>query len=416
MRTNLLLILAVTSTCFSVSSPKLIQEKMTINHDNKVVEEIISLLSPDIASVVRSPAISLDEVHKMLQQDGGSALNAAVIDKVLKTLKCANEYKVNHNSILTIIDYSLPSNEKRLWVFDLKEKKLLFNTYVSHGIKSGTLLSKSFSNKFNSKSSSIGVYKTDKTYYGRHGLSLQLDGLESGFNDNASSRSVVMHGGWYVDENFILKYGRAGRSWGCPALPENLSSAIINTIKGDSLFVVYYPSDSWFVKSKFLNCDNLSPNRYSGKHATDLKPAGEEIEKREDVLFAKIHAKHQEEPIVTMPADDYERIFHTKAPLERMLRRQIDNREYIALSNTEFENIAASNNKENLNYIYFVIPVVKMVRGYYATEMHIVDLGKIKDLKMNLANSTAKSYTIDFESKPSVHLRTTNQFIRWLGL
>jgi hypothetical protein len=414
MRTNLLLILAVTSTCFSVPSPQLKHEKVIINNDNKVVEEILSMISPQIASV-RPPAITLAEVQKMLQQDGGSALNAAVIDKVLKTLKCANEYRVAHNDILTIIDYSLPSNEKRLWVFDLQDKKLLFNTYVSHGIKSGTLLSKSFSNKFNSKSSSIGVYKTDKTYYGRHGLSLQLDGLESGFNDNASSRSVVMHGGWYVDENFIQKYGRAGRSWGCPALPENLTSAIINTIKGDSLFVVYYPSDSWFVKSKFLNCDNLTPTRYNSKLATDLKPV-EEIEKREDVLFAKISAKHQEEPIVTMPADDYERIFHTKAPLERMLRRQIDNREYIALSNTEFESIAASNNKEDLNYIYFVIPVVKMVRGYYATEMHIVDLGKIKDLKMNLASSTAKSYTIDFESKPSVQLRTTNQFIRWLGL
>ncbi|MBA3537915.1 MAG: murein L,D-transpeptidase catalytic domain family protein [Tatlockia sp.] len=415
MRSNLLLILAVTSTCFSVPSPQLKHEKIITNNDNKVVENILSMISPQIASL-RPPAITLAEVQKMLQQDGGSALSAAVIDKILKTLKCANEYKITHNNILTIIDYSLPSNEKRLWVFDLENKKLLFNTYVSHGIKSGALLSNSFSNKFNSKSSSIGVFKTDKTYYGRHGLSLQLDGLDSGFNDNASSRSVVMHGGWYVDENFIQKYGRSGRSWGCPALPENLSSAIINTIKDDSLFVVYYPSDSWFLKSKFLNCDNLSPTRYSSKLSTELKPVGEEMEKREDVLFAKISAKHHEEPIVTMPADDYVRIFHAKAPLERMLRRQIDNKEYIALSNKEFENIAASNNKEDLNYIYFVIPVVKMVRGYYATEMHIVNLGKIIDLKMNIANSTSKSYTIDFDSKPSVHLRTTNQFIRWLGL
>ncbi len=410
MRLNLLLILAVTSTCFSVTSAQYKQDKSSINKDERVVSDIFSMISPQIASL-RKPTIGLDEVQLMLQQSGGS-LSTAVVEKVLKTLKCANEFKIQHNNMLTIIDYSLPSNAKRLWVFDLKEKKLLFNTYVSHGIKSGALTSKWFSNKNNSKSSSIGVFKTDKTYQGRHGLSLQLDGLEAGFNDNASSRSVVMHGGWYVDESFIQKYGRAGRSWGCPALPENITSAVINSIKGETLFVVYYPSDSWFVKSKFLNCDNLSPNRYSYKPA-EVKPTADELEKRGDVLFAKTTAK-KEEPIVTMPADDYERLFHIKPPLERMLRRQINNKEYIALSNTEFETIVASNNKEFLNYIYFVIPVMKMVRGYYETQMHIVDLGKIKDLKMNLANS--KSYVIDFETKPSVHLRTTNQFIRWLGL
>ncbi len=408
MRKFLLLMLAVTSTCFSLSSHKHIHTKTITDKDDSPIMQIMAIISPNLIS----PKItdqSLKDIENMLL---ASALNRPVIDKVIKSLQCANEYKVDHNHILTIIDYSLPSSEKRLWVFDLYEKKLLFHTYVSHGIKSGTLLSQYFSNKFNSKSSSIGVYKTEDPYYGRHGLSLKLDGLDPGFNDNAANRSVVMHGGWYVDEDFIKKYGRAGRSWGCPAVPDNLISAVINTIKNQSLFVMYYPSDNWFVKSKFLNCNNLSPVRFAAKSETEMKPPEDQ---REAVLFANTSFKHQDsEPIVVMPADTYEQVFHNKAPLERMLRRQINNTEYIALSTTEFETIA-NNNKEALNAVYFVIPVIKMVRGYYATEMHIVDLGKIKQIRLD-PSPTSKSYTVDFETKPSVRLRASNAFIRWLGL
>ncbi|KTC93132.1 MULTISPECIES: murein L,D-transpeptidase catalytic domain family protein [Legionella] len=415
MRKTLLWMLAVTSTCcFSQSSHKHVHEKVVKKKDDNQILQIIALISPDLISP-KATNTSLKEIENMLVT---SSLNKLVVDKVLKTLKCAGEYNVDHNNILTIIDYSLPSSEKRLWVFDLYAKKLLYHTYVSHGIKSGTLLSTSFSNKYNSKSSSIGVYKTEDTYYGRHGLSLKLDGLDPGFNDNASNRSVVMHGGWYVDESFIKKYGRAGRSWGCPALPENITSDIINTIKDRSLFVIYYPSDNWFVKSKFLNCDNVSPTRYASTQDTEIKS---ENEHREPVLFANINRKNLgNEPILVITADNYEQIFHAKAPLERMLRRQINNIEYIALSNAEFENLII-NNKNALNTVNFVIPVVKMERGYYATEMHIVDLGKIKDVRLTSDTSSsthqvAKSYTIDFEAKPSITLRSTNEFIRWLGL
>ncbi|KTD25200.1 murein L,D-transpeptidase catalytic domain family protein [Legionella maceachernii] len=415
MRKALLWMLAVTSTCFSLSTHKHLHEKAVTDKDSDRIIKIIAMISPELISP-QTTNKTMAEIANMLM---ASTLNTPVIEKVLKTLKCANEYNVIHNNILTIIDYSLPSSEKRLWVFDLYEKKLLFHTYVSHGIKSGTLLSTSFSNKYNSKSSSIGVYKTEDTYYGRDGLSLKLDGLDAGFNDNASNRSVVMHGGWYVSEDFIKKYGRAGRSWGCPALPLALTSAIINTIKGDSLFVIYYPSDKWFLKSKFLNCDNLSPTRYAAVVDTEIKSA--EQEQREPVLFANINSKNLgTEPILVMAAVDYERVFHTKAPLGRMLRRQINNMEYIALSNTELENLIINNNKEALNTVYFVIPVVKMVRGYYATEMHIVDLGKIKEVRLNIEPSqnlaSVKSYTVDFEAKPSIRLRATNEFIRWLGL
>ena len=421
MGKNLLLILLVCATFFTAPSSKLSQEKEILNSDNSVFNQMMSLITTAVPynNLTANP---LSEAREMLRQQATN-LNEAVINKVLTTLKCANEYNVDHNNILTIIDYSLPSNEKRLWVFDLKNKKLLFNTYVSHGLNSGALLSTFFSNKYNSKSSSIGVYKTEKPYYGRHGLSLKLEGLESGFNDNASNRSVVMHGGWYVDENFIKRYGRAGRSWGCPAVPDGLSQPIINTIKDKSLFVVYYPSDRWFLKSKFLNCDNLASTQSLAPIGLSEAKSPIESETREEVLFANVHTKVKRadtDPIVTMSADNYERIFHAKAPLNRMLRRQINNVEYIALSDTEFRNIVASNDREGLNAVSFVIPVIKMEHGYYATEMQIVDLGKIKEVRLNLNPldkvSHIGGFIVDFYTHPSISLRTTNQFIRWLGL
>lgn len=366
---------------------------------------------------------SINEISNMLHKQAVN-LNAPVINKVLTSLNCAKEHNVQHNNILTVIDYSLPSSEKRLWVFDLKEKKLLFYTYVSHGIKSGTLFSNYFSNKHDSKASSIGVYKTDQAYYGREGLSLRLSGLESNFNDNASNRAVVMHGGWYVEEPFIKKYGRAGRSWGCPALPLSLYQPIINTIKDNSLFVVYYPNDEWIVKSKFLNCGTNFPTQKLKSLLTEAKPFEEENLQRENILFADTNKYNKvavDEPILVMAADKYERIYHNKPPLERMLRRQINKVEYIALSNTEFNSLVANSthNKENLNNVNFVIPVLKMVHGYYETQMKIVNLGNIKEVRFNDESTKkivqAKSYTVYFDAN-SINLKSTNRFIRWLGL
>lgn len=425
MRTILQLMLFVTTSCFALPTQELLPDTNPIYYDKSAIGEIISILHAnyDYSKTTQKPLI---EIKNMLHKEANT-LSEAVIDKVIKTLACAREYNVEHNNILTIIDYSLPSSEKRLWVFSINDMKLLFHTYVSHGIKSGELLSMYFSNKYNSKASSIGVYKTEKAYRGREGLSLRLDGLERSFNDNASNRAVVMHGGWYVEENFIKKYGRAGRSWGCPAVPLNLRDDIINTIKDNSLFVVYYPSDSWFVKSKFLTC-NIP---YSAKQWVKTEPDSTMIaldnEGREEVLFAQTGRsinREDSEPIVAMTADNYANIFHTQAPLKRMLRRQINKEEYIALSNTEFNSLVTNNtmakseSENSLRLVYFVIPVVKMQRGYYVTEMHLVNLGKIKEVKFNTSNQTPqhKSYTVYFEEKPAVNLRATNRFIRWLGL
>lgn len=364
-----------------------------------------------------------NDIETMFHQEA-HALSDVVIDKILTTLKCAKANHIEHKQILAVVDYSLPSSEKRLWIFDLNEKKLLFHTYVSHGLKSGALISNFFSNQYNSKASSIGVYKTEQAYYGREGLSLRLDGLDRNFNDNASNRSVVMHGGWYVEESFIKRYGRAGRSWGCPAVPLSLYQAIINTIKDNALFVIYYPSDRWFLTSKFLTCEQSSLPRPPLKliNHDEVKPEAQEASHREAVLFANIgplHSKLEESaPILAVTAPSYEQLFQTPPPLTRMLRRQIDHVEYIALSTDEVKKIVEKGDKSSFKSIYFVLPTLKMVHGYYETVMKIMNLGEIKDISMasRAARHQEESYVVHFESSTSINLISTNRFIRWLGL
>ena len=409
MSTLLSLILAVTSAYVPQSSLEYLQKNPAINKQIQRVSTLVPIISPDAQSLVG--------IDWMLHHESPT-LNQLVINKVLTTLKCANEYNVERDNILTIIDYSLPSNQKRLWVFDLTAKKLLFNTYVSHGIKSGSLLTDYFSNKNNSKASSIGVYQTQESYYGRDGLSLRLEGLDRSFNDNASSRSVVMHPGWYVDEDFIKKYGRPGRSWGCPALPVDMSQAVINTIKNKSLLVIYYPSDNWFTKSKFLNCDRPPATQYAKKSGTDAPPVVQSDEPRDPILFAAGHGRHDESPVAAISADAYVRVFHTPAPLTRMLRRQINNAEYIALSTAEFNQLINMpiTAPDGLNAVYFVSPQIKMIRGYAETQMKIVNLGKIKQVKVNGNSSRENSYTVYFDGRSVVYLSPCTEFVRWVGL
>lgn len=177
--------------------------------------------------------------------------------KVLRTgllaYEKAKQQGLAKKHLLTIIDYSKPSNERRLWVFDLKNSKTLFNTWVSHGKNSGGLHATSFSNRPGSLKSSIGVFLTGSSYQGGKGISMHLKGLENGFNQNAYRRSVVFHGARYVNPDSIRTNGRAGRSWGCPAVSTALARPLINTIKENSLVVAYYPDRKWLKHSRFLN-------------------------------------------------------------------------------------------------------------------------------------------------------------------
>ncbi|WP_374166838.1 murein L,D-transpeptidase catalytic domain family protein [Arcticibacter sp. MXS-1] len=154
--------------------------------------------------------------------------------------------------VISIVDFTQPSTKKRLWIVDLLNKKLLFNTLVAHGQGSGDNYATSFSNTSESHQSSLGFYITSNTYQGKHGLSLKLNGMDKGYNTNALSRAVVVHGAEYVSQDFVNQHGRLGRSYGCPAVPVELTPAIINTIKGRTALFINGPSATKYASS-YLN-------------------------------------------------------------------------------------------------------------------------------------------------------------------
>jgi hypothetical protein len=161
-------------------------------------------------------------------------------------------YEFNSN-IVTIADFSQPSYNKRLYIVDLDNYEVLFNTYVSHGRNSGKDIPKKFSNKMSSFQSSLGFYLTKDTYFGKHGFSLQLEGIEKGINDNASRRAIVLHGADYVNERMISSLGYIGRSQGCPAVSIKESKEIISTIKDGTCLFIYSPLSSYVDRSSLLN-------------------------------------------------------------------------------------------------------------------------------------------------------------------
>lgn len=166
-------------------------------------------------------------------------------------LKLKSQGKIE-NETLTIIDFSLSSKAKRLWVLDMTSYKVLFNTVVAHGRNTGGEFATKFSNKNNSNQSSLGFYITDNTYYGKNGLSLFLNGQEKGINDNARKRYVVFHGAKYANPDFAKRNGRLGRSLGCPAVPTAFNTAIIKTIKNKSCMFIYHPNKKYQETSKLV--------------------------------------------------------------------------------------------------------------------------------------------------------------------
>ncbi len=160
--------------------------------------------------------------------------------------------KLDNADIISIADFTKPSSMKRLFVINLKQIKILFNTYVAHGQNSGREMAANFSNRPESFQSSLGFYVTSDTYMGKNGFSMHLQGLEKGINDLAYDRAIVMHGAPYVSENFIRSNGYLGRSWGCPAVPELLNKPIINTIKGGSCLFIYGNSNNYNKNSRLL--------------------------------------------------------------------------------------------------------------------------------------------------------------------
>lgn len=190
------------------------------------------------------PAFDINQETKILSQKA-PRLDQRVLKLALAAYRKAANRGAVRKPVLTVIDYSLPSSKQRMWIFDLSRARLLYNTYVAHGRNSGMDVPHHFSNISSSKETSLGTYVTKDTYIGSKGISLNLQGLEKGFNDNAYNRRVVIHGAWYVEPDFIRKTGHAGRSWGCPSIAKTIAKPVINTLKGGSVVFAYYPDRNY---------------------------------------------------------------------------------------------------------------------------------------------------------------------------
>jgi hypothetical protein len=209
-------------------------------------------LTPAGASCVSNAADSL--VPELVAQAAG--LRETVLQLALNAAECASRQGlVTRRDILSVIDYSLPSTEPRLFVFDLKARKLLFRELVAHGKNSGDANTTRFSNEPGSLATSLGLFVTTETYTGSNGYSLRLEGLEPGVNDRAAERLIVMHGAYYVSEESIRVLGRLGRSSGCPAVRAEIASEIIDVVRGGTAIFAYYPERAWLSRSAFVPHD-----------------------------------------------------------------------------------------------------------------------------------------------------------------
>lgn len=197
---------------------------------------------------------STRSLYNTIDFSSGTTLKFDVFEKALlgfNNLKKAG--KIDESTkLLTVCDFSLSSNIKRLWVINVESGEIVFNSLVAHGKNTGEEFATDFSNIESSYQSSLGFYITDATYNGGNGYSLKLHGMDPGYNDAAFKRAIVMHGANYVSEEFAKQHKRIGRSWGCPAVPQNLAAPIIDTIKGKNVLFIYHPDEKYLKSSQWL--------------------------------------------------------------------------------------------------------------------------------------------------------------------
>lgn len=211
----------------------------------------VVLLVAAVAPARAAAPSSENLTNSLLKQAPG--LRASVLRMALEAAdNAARRGLVTRRDVLTVIDYSLPSSQPRLFVFDLAARKLLFRELVAHGKNSGHDRTTFFSNSPGSLATSLGLFVTADTYVGGNGYSLRLKGLEEGVNDMAWDRLIVMHGASYVSRTAIKALGRLGRSWGCPAVRKEVARKIIDKVRGGSAVFAYYPEKTWLATSEFL--------------------------------------------------------------------------------------------------------------------------------------------------------------------
>ena len=228
-----------------------------------------AILLPDAAWAAGCTSGSSDALlPSLLKQAPG--LKSEVLRLALDATRCAaTRGLVAHRNIMAVIDYSLPSSQPRLFVFDLAQKKLLFRELVAHGKNSGGNVTSFFSNDPGSLATSFGLFVTADTYFGHNGYSLRLKGLEAGINDRALDRAIVLHGASYVSSEAIRVLGRLGRSWGCPAVRKEIADKVINTLRGGSAVFAYYPDKNWLTRSTFF----AQGGSVRALASADVKPA-----------------------------------------------------------------------------------------------------------------------------------------------
>ncbi len=210
-----------------------------------------SRIMPPVNPVQPEVEIKIDEIRNLYN---ALCLSGKLrYDIFRKAMSGHERIGFERTDIITIIDYTRPSSEKRLFVIDIEIPLILYHTHVTHGLNSGFIHAKNFSNALGSKQSSLGFFKTAETYFGKYGYSLRLDGLEPGINDLARKRDIVIHGAPYANPANITKHGYLGTSWGCPALPEETTRQIINAIKEGSCLYIYADDKTYLSQSAFVD-------------------------------------------------------------------------------------------------------------------------------------------------------------------
>lgn len=234
--------------------PLLVFLLLSFGKDSKNAPELKNA-TRSIAKVEKKLTVDarIETIYNSLNSNNFNLPELKSFSEALKGFYLLKEKGIIRKNILTLVDFSLSSNTKRLWVIDMTTNTILFNSLVAHGRNTGEEFATAFSNLNSSFKSSLGFYATGEIYRGKHGASLRLDGLERGLNDNARERGVVMHGADYVSESFIRDHKRLGRSQGCPALPVELTDEIIETIKDKSCLYIYHPSRSFTMEERLIS-------------------------------------------------------------------------------------------------------------------------------------------------------------------